>query len=36
MIFKSWKEKNNINYEFHFSELTKHKLETYKEFFLTF
>lgn len=33
---KTWKEKNNINYEFHFSELTKHKLETYKEFFLTF
>ncbi|MBE7646783.1 MULTISPECIES: DUF3800 domain-containing protein [Tenacibaculum] len=33
---KKWKDKNNINYEFHFAELTKHKLEKYKEFFLTF
>jgi hypothetical protein len=33
---KEWKENNDINYEFHFSELSKHKLETYKMFFLTF
>jgi hypothetical protein len=33
---REWKEKNNINYEFHFSQLTKHKLEKYKEFFLIF
>lgn len=33
---KKWKEENNISYEFHFAELTKHKLEKYKEFFLLF
>jgi len=31
-----WVEKNKIEYEFHFSEVSKHKLETYKEFFLKF
>ncbi|MGP1993208.1 DUF3800 domain-containing protein [Zobellia laminariae] len=33
---KKWKDKNKIKYEFHFSELSKNKLEKYKEFFLTF
>jgi hypothetical protein len=31
-----WKKVNNINYEFHFAELTKHKVEKYKQFFLKF
>lgn len=30
----SWKATNNISFEFHFSKLTKHKLEAYKSFFL--
>ncbi len=30
---KSWKEKLDIKYEFHFSEVSKHKLENYKLFF---
>ncbi|SHJ06407.1 DUF3800 domain-containing protein [Pseudozobellia thermophila] len=33
---KNWKDKNNINYEFHFSNLSKNRLEKYKEFFLNF
>lgn len=33
---KKWKDENNINYEFHFAEVTKHKLENYKDFFLNF
>jgi hypothetical protein len=33
---KDWLERENINYEFHFAEVTKHKLEAYKEFFLKF
>lgn len=31
-----WLELNQINYEFHFAEVSNHKLETYKEFFLKY
>lgn len=33
---QEWIELNKIDYEFHFSELNKHRLETYKEFFLKY
>ena len=36
MRLNEWIEKNKINYEFHFSEVSKHKLEKFKEFFLLF
>lgn len=32
----SWRSTNNINYEFHFSEVSKGKLQIYKEFFSRF
>jgi len=31
-----WKEKENINYEFHFNKATKNKLDEYKQFFKLF
>lgn len=31
-----WKRENSINYEFHFAEVKKHKLEAYKNFFRKF
>jgi hypothetical protein len=31
-----WKLKNSIEYEFHFTELTKHKLQSFKDFFIKF
>jgi hypothetical protein len=31
-----WKKANDINYEFHFSEISKNKLENFKEFFAKF
>ncbi len=36
MKIRQWKESKDINYEFHFSELSKGKLPIYKEFFLKF
>lgn len=33
---KDWKMNQNINYEFHFSEVTRSRLEGYKNFFLKF
>jgi len=33
---QEWTEKNNINYEFHFSKVSKNKLQSYKDFFLKF
>ena len=33
---KEWIEQNQIDYEFHFSEVSNHKLENYKEFFLKY
>jgi hypothetical protein len=33
---REWIELKKIDYEFHFSEVKKHRLETYKEFFLKF
>lgn len=33
---KEWLERNHIDYEFHFSEVSRNKLEIYKEFFLMF
>lgn len=33
---QEWKELNKINYEFHFAEVTKNKLQSYKDFFLKF
>jgi hypothetical protein len=33
---KQWKKANGINYEFHFSALSRHKLDQYKEFFSQF
>lgn len=33
---KDWLERNHIAYEFHFSEVSRNKLETYKEFFLKY
>lgn len=31
--FREWRLKNNIEYEFHFTNMSKHRLEAYKEFF---
>jgi len=31
-----WIESNKIEYEFHFSEVTNHRLETFKDFFLKY
>jgi hypothetical protein len=31
-----WRNNNNINYEFHFSDLSRGKLQNYKEFFARF
>ncbi|HTK20995.1 MAG TPA: DUF3800 domain-containing protein [Mucilaginibacter sp.] len=31
-----WKKEKGISFEFHFTELTKHKLESYKDFFIKF
>ncbi|MDB4904244.1 MAG: hypothetical protein JWQ63_3525 [Mucilaginibacter sp.] len=31
-----WKKEKGISFEFHFTELTKHKMDHYKEFFLKF
>ncbi len=31
-----WLELNKIDYEFHFAEVSNHKLDTYKEFFLKY
>jgi hypothetical protein len=36
VTLSDWVEKNGIKYEFHFSQLTKHKLQSYKDFFLKF
>jgi hypothetical protein len=36
MDLREWKKQNNINYEFHFAEVTDHKLQTFKEFFIRF
>lgn len=33
---KEWLEQQHIDYEFHFAEVSSHKLETYKEFFLKY
>lgn len=33
---KEWKEKNEINYEFHFAEVRKHKVQSFKDFFIKF
>lgn len=33
---QEWMEINKIGYEFHFSEVNKHRLETYKEFFFKY
>ncbi len=33
---KEWLEKEGVEYEFHFAELSKNKLETYKTFFLKY
>jgi hypothetical protein len=33
---KQWKKDKGITFEFHFTELSKHKMEHYKEFFLKF
>lgn len=32
----TWKKSKGITYEFHFAELTKHRVEDYKEFFTKF
>lgn len=32
----NWKKANGINYEFHFTEMSKAKLQAYKDFFLKF
>lgn len=32
----SWKERNAIEYEFHFAELSRGKLDSYKDFFMKF
>ena len=36
MDITDWKKRQKIEYEFHFSKLTKHKLEEYKDFFRLF
>ncbi|WP_448104618.1 DUF3800 domain-containing protein [Pedobacter panaciterrae] len=36
MDFEKWKNDKGIDYEFHFSHLTKHKVDVYKEFFSRF
>ena len=33
---EEWLERNNIQFEFHFSEVTNHKLDIYKGFFLKY
>jgi hypothetical protein len=33
---KEWVENQKLDFEFHFSEFTKHRLDNYKEFFLKF
>lgn len=33
---KEWLEQNKIDYEFHFAEVSNHKLDTFKEFFLKY
>jgi hypothetical protein len=33
---RDWKKNNKIDYEFHFSEVSKYRLDTYKEFFLKY
>ncbi|QXU43623.1 DUF3800 domain-containing protein [Pedobacter sp. D749] len=36
MEINDWKKRKKIEYEFHFSKLSKHKLEDYKDFFRLF
>lgn len=36
MSFQNWMIEQNYNFEFHFAELTKGKLESYKKFFIKF
>ena len=33
---REWKKNKNIDYEFHFKDITDNKMENYKQFFLTF
>lgn len=33
---KKWKQIGSIEYEFHFAELTRHRVQAYKDFFLKF
>lgn len=36
MEINEWRKRQNIEYEFHFSKLSKHKLDEYKDFFRLF
>jgi hypothetical protein len=36
MEFQKWKKDHGIDFEIHFTELSKHKIELYKEFFVKF
>lgn len=31
-----WKKQNDVNYEFHFSEVNQHRMQRYKDFFIKF
>lgn len=36
MEFQKWRKEHGIDFELHFAELSKHKIELYKEFFIKF